>query len=275
MLTSSSTRRLSLVGAACALSLLSAGCSSVNDLLGGDKVDYRSSGNKTVNLEVPPDLSQLSGQGRYTHANTGGTVSANTYNQQQAQAAGGPSATSVVATNNVGGVTLERDGQTRWLSVNQPPEQVWPLVRDFWLENGFELPVDQAQTGLMETNWSENRARLQQGGLRQLVGKLLDNLYDTGERDQFRTRIERTPRGAEIYISHRGLQEVYVDATRKDQTTWKARPSDPELEAQMLSRLMVKLGMPKEAAQAAVQASAGQGTGNASSDVAKIGRAHV
>jgi outer membrane protein assembly factor BamC len=240
--------RLATLTSACALVAMTAGCSSVGNLLSNDKLDYRSSGAKTVSLEVPPDLSQLSGQGRYALASQGGTVSASAFNNQQGQTNSAQSP--AVAAKSVGGVTLQRDGQVRWLAVDQSPEQVWPLVRDFWLENGFELPVDQAKTGVMETNWAENRAKLNQDGLRQLMGRVLDNLYDTGERDQFRTRIERTSKGTEIYVSHRGLLEVYTDG-RKEQTTWKARPADSELEASMLSRLMVKLGSTKEAAQAA------------------------
>lgn len=247
MLNSNAPARLALLACACSIAALSTGCSSLNDLTSGSKVDYRNSGSKTVSLEVPPDLSQLSGQGRYTHASAG-SVTASNFNQQ-AQAANPDNAG--VAVKSLGGVTLERDGQTRWLSVNQPPEQVWAKVREFWIENGFELPVDQAQNGLLETNWSENRAKLGQDGLRKLVGRLVDNLYDTGERDQFRTRVERTSRGSEIYVSHRGLQELYVDA-RKEATHWKARPADTALETEMLTRLMVKLGSTKEAAQAAV-----------------------
>ncbi len=245
---SSSPGRLAIVSGACALSLLAAGCSSVSSALSSDKVDYRSSGAKTVSLEVPPDLSQLSGQGRYAYASTG-PVSASTFGQQ---AANDTAASSAVAPASLGGVSLERDGQTRWLSVNQTPEQLWPLVRDFWAENGFELTVDQAQSGQMETNWNENRARLKEDGLRNLVGRVFENLYDTGERDKFFTRLERSGKGTDIYIAHRGLTEEYVDANRKEQTTWKARPSDPELEARMLSRLMIKLGASKEAAAAAV-----------------------
>jgi outer membrane protein assembly factor BamC len=179
-------------------------------------------------------------------------VSANAYSQQ-AQNTNATVATSVAA-NTLGNVTLQRDGQVRWLSVAAAPEQIYPLVREFWLDNGFELPVDQAKTGLMETNWSENRAKLPQDGVRNLIGKVLDSLYDTGERDQFRTRIERTAKGTDIYVSHRGLIEVYTDNNKKEQTTWKARPADTGLEAEMLQRLMVKLGAPKDNAKATVTA---------------------
>jgi outer membrane protein assembly factor BamC len=242
MLTVKKPGRLALIASACALSLLQ-GCSTVGDLVAGDKVDYRSSGTKTVNLEVPPDLSQLSGQARYTQSSTG-AVSATAFSQ--AQASGNVSNAEQVA-QAAAGVSLERDGQTRWLKVNLPAEQVWPLLREFWQDNGFELPLDQPAAGLMETNWKENRVAVKGSGLRDLVGRVFDNLYDSGERDQFRTRVERTAKGTEIYISHRGMIEIYTDA-RKESTTWKARPSSRELEAEMLSRLVAKLGAPKDKA---------------------------
>ncbi|TBO33938.1 outer membrane protein assembly factor BamC [Aquabacterium lacunae] len=242
MLTVKKPGRLALIASACALSLLQ-GCSTVGDLVAGDKVDYRSSGTKTVNLEVPPDLSQLSGQARYTQSSTG-AVSATAFSQ--AQASGNVGNAEQVA-QAAAGVSLERDGQTRWLKVNLPAEQVWPLLREFWQDNGFELPLDQPAAGLMETNWKENRVAVKGSGLRDLVGRVFDNLYDSGERDQFRTRVERTAKGTEIYISHRGMIEIYTDA-RKESTTWKARPSSRELEAEMLSRLVAKLGAPKDKA---------------------------
>ncbi len=241
---------LQLTALACAIAVMGAGCSNINETLAGSKVDYRSSGKKTVNLEIPPDLVQLSGQGRYTHA-AGGVVSATDFDKQ-GQAA--QSATPQIATTNQGGVTLEREGQQRWLSVNQSPDQIWASVSDFWSEQGFELTTNLPQSGLLETNWSENRAKLGEDGLRSLVGSVMDKLYDTGERDQFRTRVERTAKGSEIYISHRGLTEVYTDAN-KQQTTWKARPSDANLETIMLTKLMAKLGASKADTDAAVATS--------------------
>ena len=48
--------------------------------------------------------------------------------------------------------------------------------------------------------------------------------------------------GSEVYITHRGVQEVYTNTT-KDSTVWQPRPSDPQLEATFLARLMSKLGV--------------------------------
>ena len=94
----------------------------------------------------------------------------------------------------------------------------------------------------METDWAENRAKIPQGGIRNVIGKVFDNIYSSGERDQYRARLERGKDGAstEIYITHRGMEEVL--SADKNTSKWKARANDPEMEAIMLQRLMVRFG---------------------------------
>ncbi|WP_428422965.1 outer membrane protein assembly factor BamC [Methylibium sp.] len=227
---------------------------TINNALQGDKVDYKTKGAKTVSLEVPPDLTQLSPDQRYQPA--GGTISASAL-QTAAPNSAAPTAagsTANVAPKVVGEVTLERAGSQRWLATRQTPEELWPQLQAFWQERGFQLELEQRDTGLMETNWAENRAKLPQDVIRSTIGKVFDSVYDTGERDRFRTRLERsTDGGTEIYISHRGMVEVYT-SERKDSTVWQPRPADPELEALMLSRLMLKIGGKEEQAKAAAAA---------------------
>ena len=229
------------------------GCTTVGDgLFSNDKVDYRSTVVKTQPLEVPPDLTQLSRESRYQPQ--GGVVSAAAAGGTAAPAVPGAAAAPTVALNNLGDMRVVRDGQRRWLVVPQTPEQLWPRLKTFWQERGFTLVEDNAAAGVMETNWSENRAKLPNDIVRNTVGRLLGNLYDTGERDSYRTRLERTPAGTEIYLSHRGVEEVFTTQQRDSGTTWRARPSEPELEAEMLSRLLVTLGAAEQPARSAVAA---------------------
>lgn len=146
---------------------------------------------------------------------------------------------------------IERAGGQRWLVVNRTPEDLWPQIKDFWQESGFLISVENPQAGVMETEWAENRAKLPQDFIRGTIGKALDALYSTGERDKFRVRLERTDGSTEIYISHRGMQEVLV-GREKETTTWTPRPSDPELEAEFLARLMAYLGADNAQAKATV-----------------------
>jgi outer membrane protein assembly factor BamC len=241
-----------VLSAALASALVTSGCSSISETLSGDKIDYRTGGTQSVRLDVPPDLSQLPGQTRFGQASSS-TVSASSMMRAEKSA---EAPQSNIAPSEAAGIKLERQGQMRWLSVNQPPEQIWNQVRTFWSDVGFELATDQPEAGVMETNWSENKAKVpQDGAVRKALGRVFDLLYDTGERDLYRTRIERTATGSEIYISHKGLVEEYEDS-KKDRTQWRTRPSDPNLEAEMLSRLMVKLGAPKEIAAAKTERTA-------------------
>ncbi len=229
--------RLGLLALVAALSA----CSTLE----GDKIDYKSA-TKGSTLEVPPDLTQLAKDSRY--AVPGGTVSAAAL--QAGQQAAQPAAASQAAATSIGDVRIERDGNQRWLVVNRPADKLWEPVREFWLESGFIFTQDQANLGILETDWAENRAKLPQDIIRSTLGKVFESLYSTGERDKFRTRLERNANGGtDIYISHRGMIEVYTN-TQKDQTIWQPRAADPELETEFLRRLMVKLGVSQEQSKA-------------------------
>lgn len=221
--------------------LLASGCTMLQE----DKIDYKSA--RQVNaLEIPPDLTQLSRNSPFNVP--GGVVTASGFESAQ------PNRTAVVAVNEIADVRMERDGSQRWLVVDRPPEELWAALKDFWQENGFNLTTDQQDIGIIETDWAENRAKLPQDFIRATIGRVFENLYSTGERDRFRTRVERNAQGGtEIYVSHRGMIEVYTSA-RQDQTVWQPRPADTELEIEFLRRMMVKLGMSQEQSEAMVAA---------------------
>lgn len=232
-----------------------AGCSSLNSVLEPNRLDYKSeaqNADKTPRLEIPPDLTQLQRENRYALPDQNrGTATASAYNTQQAEHSVKQEVVTV-APSRVADVRVERSGSQRWLVVNQTPEELWPRIKDFWQDNGFLLNIDSPSTGIMETDWAENRAKIPQDFIRRNLGKIFDALYSTGERDKFRTRLERTADGStEIYLSHRGAEEV-LTGDDNERTVWTARPSDPELEAEFLSRLMMQLGVEGERAKEAV-----------------------
>ncbi len=226
-------------------------------VLEGEKIDYKSTA-KAPSLAVPPDLTQLSRDSRYTVVD--GAVSA--AGSQKAPSNDG--AKSSVAALALGDVRIERAGNQRWLVINRPAEALWEPIKDFWQENGFLLAMDQKNLGIMETDWAENRAKIPQDFIRSSIGKVLDSLYSTSERDKFRTRIERNANGStEVFISHRGVMETYTSES-KNQTVWQPRAADPELEAEFLRRLMQKLGATKEATAKVASAVAAKATATSS-----------
>jgi outer membrane protein assembly factor BamC len=225
--------------------VLISGCGSIMD---NDKVNYKTQGGtKVVPLDIPPDLSQLNRDTRY--AVPGGSVSASSITAPRPTAA-----TAATAAKQINDVRIERDGAQRWLVVNRSADVVWPIVHNFWIENGFQYVIDQQQIGLLETEWAENRAKIPQDFIRRTLGKVLEGLYSTGERDKYRTRIERNNSGGvDIFVTHRGMSEEYKDQT-KSSTIWQPRPNEPELEAEFLSRLMIKLGASAEQAKVSTAA---------------------
>lgn len=233
------------------IALALAGCNSVGSLLEGDKIDYKSAG-KLPSLELPPDLVRPSADERYTVPDANrGSATLSTYNSTRQDPNRNTASAPVLP--DVTQARIERSGSQRWLVVNRPAEQLWPIVRDFWQQAGFLLNMDSPETGIMETDWAENRAKIPQDAIRATIGKVFDGLYSTPERDKFRTRLEKTDKGTEIFISHRGMLEAYT-SSNKDQTTWQPRPADPELEAEFLRRLMLVLGVDSERAQAQIAA---------------------
>jgi outer membrane protein assembly factor BamC len=232
------------------LALSLAACTTVFDT---NKVDYQAATTKKVApLDIPPDLTQIEKDNRYAVPERG-VATASGYQQQRNGGAGpasgpvaGPAAGTAASPDQIGPVStdkvrLERAGTERWLVVSQTPEQLWPQLEQFWHDMGFTVDTENAQAGTMETNWAENRAKIPQDIIRRTIGKVFDSAYSTGERDKFRTRLERRADGStEVYISHRGAEEVLV-GPQKETTTWTTRPNDPGLEAEFLARLMAKL----------------------------------
>lgn len=234
-------------------SLSLAACTSLGNLMSGDKVDYKSSGSKTTPaLDVPPDLTQLSREPRYNVP--GAAVTASRFETTQATASA--QANVATAASSVGDIRVERAGNQRWLVVARSPDKLWEPVREFWQESGFLLNIEDQKLGIVETDFAENRAKLPQDFIRRSIGRVIDGLYSTGERDKFRTRLERTADGqTEIFISHRGLTEVIQKGTgNSGSTIWQPKPADPELEAEFLRRMMARLGSSTEQASAVAPA---------------------
>ena len=231
--------------------VLCTGCS--NKILSTKKIDYKSQ-KQSAPLELPPDLPSPSMSDRYAlpDAPARGAATFSEYSQDKPRTPG------QAVAQTVEGARIERSGTQRWLVVNAAPEAVWPILREFWQEQGFVLATDDTKVGIMETDWAENRAKIPQGIVRNLIGKVFDQAYSSPELDRFKTRVERSAQGGttEIYISHRGAYEVYAaDANLRNtgRTVWQPRQPDPNLEAEMLTRLMMKFGTPAQEAQAGVK----------------------
>lgn len=224
--------QVGIVGAAL---VLLAGCSVLG--ADGQRIDYGAGAMQARTLEMPPDLTAPGIDDRYKMPQgSGGAV---TTFSDYSKGVGAQGSGAVLP--EIPGVRLERNAAQRWLRVSDKPENVWPVVKAFWQENGLIINSEEPAAGVMETDWAENRAKLRQVDLNN-DSSLDGEVYSVGERDQYRTRLERGKDGAstEVYITHRGMEEVY--SSDKKVARWQARGNDPEKEAIMLQRLIVRLG---------------------------------
>ena len=223
---------------ALSLALLAlAGCGSMS--LENKRVDYQAAAVKVPSLEVPPDLTAPAAEDHFTIPDSNAAVASYSDFAKGGMPLQARDASVLPESKKV---HVERNGTQRWLVVNDRAENLWPAIKAFWQENGFVIKTDNPQAGILETDWAENRAKIPMDGLRKILGKVLDSIYDSGERDMYRVRLERSKDGnsTEIYVTQYGKEEVLT--ADKNSTKWQSRPNDPELEATMLQMLMVKLG---------------------------------
>jgi outer membrane protein assembly factor BamC len=225
--------------------------------------DYKGAG-RSKPLEVPPDLTSVNSSDAYSVP--GGSTTYNTYNQgQEGQEVG---VEKVLPTSE--GVRLEKAGAQRWLVVNASAEKIWPVVREFWIDQGFAVRVENPDTGVMETEWIEAdaiKAADDKKNIGEKFDQWLDKLSGIADRRKFRTRLERGEKEGttEIYMTHRTVGTAPDDGKSRVRTNYgevdtgyrfegaktenKQEANDGDLDAELLRRLMVKLGVEEKRAQ--------------------------
>lgn len=224
---------------------------STEELIPDRRPDYRQS--KVLDsLEVPPDLTNSTIDDTLLVPELSPSGSANLSDYAGERSSGQVANHSETVLPDQPSVRMERDGQHRWLVSDQSPSVLWPRIKEFWIGNGLPLEKDDPRIGIMETRWLENRADIPDGPIRKLLSKVMDFAYSAPTRDKFRVRLEKADDGTDIHLTHYGVEEVQVGgatARQSSEVIWQTRPPDPELEAEMLNRLMVYLGASERRAE--------------------------
>lgn len=257
--------------------LLAGGCSSLREALDAENVEYRNARQGPM-LDVPPDLVSPRGDGRYAVPQRGGSQpSLVEFNRQRQGLARTGTGAGLQRTGNTlpeaAGARIHRAGQVRWVKVDAEPDAVWPILLDFWAVQGFNLEMASPQLGIMETDWAERYQRVENSGLRGILASKTGAVYATGERDKYRTRIERAPDGGtEIYLTYWGREEI-VTGIHKDRSTWQANNDNrPVLEVEYLRRILARFDGALSAGEARPAATpAGGAADSAASGMASMG----
>ena len=154
----------------------------------------------------------------------------------------------------VNSLQLQGSAGLYWLEADASAEDLYRLIKNFWASEGYGLVMDEPVIGIMQTEWI-----YREDGRDKNTGSWFSNLFSgddlSARQDQFRTRIERgsSNQRSRVYIAHRGTEYVHEiqvgdrDAPPETGNEWGFRAPDPELEVEMLSRLMVYLGLEQQA----------------------------
>ncbi|HKF95924.1 MAG TPA: outer membrane protein assembly factor BamC [Gammaproteobacteria bacterium] len=238
--------------AAAWLAVALGGCSIVDN-----RPTYEQS-DQTHPLEVPPDLTAPPNDSRMDipllhHQRLG---AAGAYSSRQANVTDGLAASKDALAQQIlptyANIQVRQEGGVRWLEVNADPAVLWPKLRAFWRQAGINLERNNPQLGIMQTDWIEPSG---------------DALSDDDLRDSYRLRLERQDTDTtNVYISHRGVAQFDANGVAR----WEPRPSDPGLEAEYLTRLMVYLGESRQHAEQQLASANNNGTAMRLDQVAGI-----
>lgn len=241
-----------------------AGCSylpSTDSVLPDRKTEYKKSRQAERNLEIPPDLTRSSISDELVIPDTPASGVNTLSGFESREGVRGRVHTRTAVLPQLENIEVRRDGDKRWLVIKADAEDVWYKVVEFWQDNGIILIEQDPLVGTMLTDWLENRAVIKTDAVTDTVRRLFDALYDAGTRDQYRVRIERgiEPDTTELYLTHRGMVEEAVvnpgGGGDTESLIWKPSESDPGLEAEMLNRIMVYLGVSEQRARGALAGS--------------------
>ena len=242
----------------CVLIIL-VGCSEIPFL--EPTPDYKSTG-KSKPLEVPPDLTSITVKDTYS------IPGSTTYSDFKE---GNKDTGIAKILPNPEGMKIVKAGSQRWLVVNASAEKIWPVIRDFWIDMGFAVKTENPETGVMETEWIDQqdlKVEDKKGALDKFDA-WLDRLSGIADRKKFRTRLDRGQQEGttEIYMTHRSIDAIlddgkekvrtgygtydtgYKNAEKIDQEKEKLGRRDDELDAELLRRLMIKLGLAEKRAK--------------------------
>lgn len=222
--------------------------SNMDDYLPDQRLQYKKQREAAENLEIPPDLTASGFDDAMDVPPLGG---ATTYSEYAGgQAARRRTAGSAQVLPEVKDIKLRREGNNRWLEIDGAPQQVWPKIIGFWRSQGILLVEQDPSTGIMKTDWLENRAEIRRDFVTKLLRKVVDGLYSTSVRDQYRVRIEPglSAGTTDLYLTHRAMEEHLRTSVAGGEASsvWEPAPADPGKEATMLRRLMVYLGASKQ-----------------------------
>jgi len=201
--------------------LILAGCGSFRSASSPDVI-YDNNAERARDLQIPPDLTDVSNSEQFIlPGTTGGPVARNTLLPQFTS------------------VRFERSGQQSWLAFDQAPEDIWPSLLAFARKEKYRIDKTEPVSGTIVTQWRAISVVEKGGLLKNLIGG--DEAYT-----RIAFRLERFGSGARLFARSQSASEAVAGNSAASDAPWPASSHDPEATSGMLSRLLVFLGIDEQ-----------------------------
>ncbi|GMR01069.1 MAG: outer membrane protein assembly factor BamC [Gammaproteobacteria bacterium] len=188
------------------------------------------------NLEIPPDL---------TAPDTGEDLKVPRPTEEALQRFRDNNKLETVITPKFDGVRTVTYAGNSWIEIDNDVDHVWPRLIEFWETEGIPLAQVRPLLGFMETRWIERLSNDVDG----FFNSMLQSSYPD-QREKFRVRVERFDHNSKtrLYVSHTRI-ERRLKSDDADEYIWVTLPSDIEAEREIISRMAIFAGLPKDKTQ--------------------------
>jgi len=212
-----------------------------NDSLTKENLTFNYYSDKSVSsLEVPPDLTSPNYQNAFRLNNLAPNAKKNFISNSE------DNENSEILKSS-SDIQIMKDGARRWLEIDKDSETVWQLSLDFFKKMGFNIEISNKKTGIIQTNFLENRPRpnLPKSSINVIKQVFQDfgKSYSLGSIDRYRIRIEPNNNKTEVFLTLDQMQEVVSKTDGNvSHTVYQAAVRNESIEVEMLYKLMVFLG---------------------------------
>jgi len=214
-----------------------------NDSLIKENLTFNYYSDKSVsNLEIPPDLTSPDYQNSFRLSNLAPNAKKNIISNSA-------DVDNSEILKPSSDIRIIKDGTKRWLEIDKDSETVWQLSLDFLKTMGFNIEISNKKTGIIQTNFLENRPKpnLPKSSLNFIKQMMQDfgKTYSLASLDRYRIRIEPNNKNTntEVFLTLDQMQEVVSKKVSDvDHTVYQAVPKNESIEVEMLYNLMVFLG---------------------------------
>ncbi len=202
-----------------AMGLALASACSIGPRANSPDLLYSSNATKARQLQVPPDLNDVSAEEQFVlPGDANGVISRNTL------------------LPTVGAGKYVREGSRDWLELSATPEALWPRLLRFVEEEGFTIEATEPLTGNISTQWRAAGGEV--GTLAGAVGK--------GDQVRLSLRLERLDdaSGSRLFARFQTSGDKV-----EGELLWSSEASQPENSSIVLRRFLAYLGIQNQAAR--------------------------